>query len=73
MECNKEKYINELYINELYERDRKKKVEIINLNLYDKYYCPVCKKQQKDTYKNKREGCFCERCGQRLAPFLEEV
>lgn len=31
------------------------------------YYCPVCHKQQKDSYKNEREGCFCERCGQRLS------
>lgn len=31
------------------------------------YYCPVCNKQQKDSYKNRREGCFCERCGQRLS------
>ena len=30
------------------------------------FYCPVCNKQQKDSYKNRREGCFCERCGQRL-------
>ena len=30
------------------------------------YYCPVCGKQQKNTYKTRREGCFCERCGQRL-------
>lgn len=30
------------------------------------YYCPVCNKQQKDSFKNRREGCFCERCGQRL-------
>lgn len=30
------------------------------------YYCPVCNKQQKDSFKNRREGCYCERCGQRL-------
>lgn len=30
------------------------------------YYCPVCNKQQKHTYKNRQEGCFCERCGQKL-------
>ena len=30
------------------------------------YYCPACNKQQKDSFKNRREGCFCERCGQRL-------
>ena len=30
------------------------------------YYCPVCGKQQKNTFKNRREGCFCERCGQKL-------
>lgn len=59
----------ERYIETLLERDREKKVEIIKNNLYDKYYCPVCKKQQKDSYKNRQEGCFCERCGQRLAPF----
>lgn len=33
---------------------------------YEDYFCPVCKKQQKDTYKNRREGCYCERCGQKL-------
>lgn len=31
------------------------------------YFCPVCNKQQKYSYKNLREGCFCERCGQRLS------
>lgn len=61
-------------IKELYERDYKKKVEIRNNNSgygHNRYYCPSCGKQQKDTYKNRREGCFCERCGQRLAPFLK--
>jgi hypothetical protein len=51
------------------DRDEEMSVEIIKANLYDGYYCPVCKKQQKDTYKNRREGCYCERCGQKLAPF----
>ena len=31
------------------------------------YYCPICNKQQKNSYKNCRDGCFCERCGQRLS------
>ena len=30
------------------------------------YYCPVCRKQQKNSYKNKSKGCYCERCGQAL-------
>ena len=30
------------------------------------WYCPTCGKQQKDTYKNTKEGCYCERCGQHL-------
>ena len=30
------------------------------------FYCPVCGKQQKDSFKNAREDCYCERCGQRL-------
>lgn len=34
--------------------------------LYTNYYCPVCGKQQKRSWKNKKEGCYCERCGQRL-------
>ena len=30
------------------------------------YYCPNCGKQQKDSFKNKKKGCYCERCGQAL-------
>lgn len=33
------------------------------------YYCPRCGKQQKVTFKTRREGCYCERCGQRLEAF----
>lgn len=57
------------HIKKLKERDSKKKVEIKISNGYERYYCPSCGKQQKVTYKNRHEGCFCERCGQRLAPF----
>lgn len=35
------------------------------------YYCPVCGKQQKISYKNRREGCFCERCGQKLCFWVD--
>lgn len=31
-----------------------------------RYYCPVCRKQQKNSFKNKDKGCYCERCGQAL-------
>lgn len=61
----------ERYINKLYERDTPKKIKIVNNTRYDKYYCPSCNKQQKNTYKNQRKGCYCERCGQRLAPFVQ--
>jgi hypothetical protein len=30
------------------------------------FRCPVCDKRQNGTRKNRLEGCFCERCGQRL-------
>ena len=30
------------------------------------FHCPVCDKRQNNTRRNRREGCFCERCGQRL-------
>ena len=53
------------YIQDLYKRDKAVNVKIAN----GKYYCPSCIKQQKHSYKNRLEGCFCERCGQRLAPF----
>lgn len=36
------------------------------------YFCPVCKKQQKFSWKNRDKGCFCERCGQMLKAFREE-
>lgn len=35
----------------------------------NKYFCPVCRKQQKNSLKNYAKGCHCERCGQKLAPF----
>lgn len=57
------------YIKKLCERDTAKKVKIVS-GYYDTYYCPICGKQQKTSYKNKREGCYCERCGQKLAPFV---
>ena len=34
----------------------------------NKYFCPECGKQQKQSYKNFKKGCFCERCGQKLLP-----
>lgn len=37
----------------------------------NKYFCPVCGKQQKQSHKNFREGCFCERCGQKLLSLTE--
>ena len=58
------------YIKKLCERDTAKEVKIININYCDRYYCPTCGKQQKTSYKNRREGCYCERCGQKLAPFV---
>ena len=30
------------------------------------YWCPVCGKAQRDTSKNAKHGCYCERCGQHL-------
>lgn len=43
-------------------------VKVVDMRdgLYTNYYCPVCGKQQKRSWKNKKEGCYCERCGQRL-------
>lgn len=38
-----------------------------------KYFCPTCKKQQKNSYKNREKGCYCERCGQKLLPFKNAV
>ncbi len=29
------------------------------------YFC-TCGKQQKDTFKNRKDGCYCERCGNKL-------
>lgn len=44
-----------------------KKIEIENIEYqFPKYWCPLCKKQQKATFKNRRKGCYCERCGQKL-------
>lgn len=34
-----------------------------------KYYCPICGKEQKSTFKTRREGCYCERCGTKLEAF----
>ena len=48
------------YIKKLYERDAAKKVKIVSgYCCYDKYYCPSCWKQQKSSYKNRLEGCYC--------------
>lgn len=35
---------------------------------YTDHYCPVCGKQQKNNYSDKRvnEGWYCEKCGQKL-------
>ena len=42
-------------------------VEVVSRGGYaPDYYCPICKKQQKDSHKNKTKGCYCERCGQAL-------
>lgn len=34
-----------------------------------RYVCPTCSKQQKNTYKNRARGCYCERCGIWIHPF----
>ena len=50
-----------------------KPVKVVDRNFSKDCYCPVCGKQQKYNYKTRREGCFCERCGQRLTfPKWEE-
>lgn len=48
------------------EKQIPKPVLVKDKTYYKDYFCPVCKKQQKDTRKNKREGCYCERCGQKV-------
>lgn len=35
--------------------------------LLPEYRCPVCNRQIKVGFKNIKEGCFCDRCGQRLS------
>jgi predicted SprT family Zn-dependent metalloprotease len=51
------------------ERFEAKKVVVVKQPPYhyppEQYFCE-CGKQQKDTRKNRRDGCFCERCGQKL-------
>lgn len=37
------------------------------------YFCPECGKQQKNSFKNRSKGCYCERCGQKLRPFTDVV
>lgn len=44
-----------------------KEVIIKDRDYYEDYFCPVCKKQQKNSRKNRYKGCFCERCGQKLS------
>ena len=39
----------------------------------NKYFCPACRKQQKETRKNYKSGCYCERCGQRLEAFKNAI
>lgn len=60
-------------IKELKERNEAIKVKVVKKEEYMpcSYYCPTCNKQQKDTFKTRREGCYCERCGQKLLPFGE--
>lgn len=68
-ETKRGKDVSEEYIKDLIDRDTPMRVTKGDRNgrLYKvAYYCPVCGKQQKDTSKNVKEGCFCERCGQRL-------
>lgn len=36
-----------------------------HMHLAVSYFCE-CGKEQKNTFKNRREGCFCGRCGQKL-------
>lgn len=30
------------------------------------YSCPVCGVEIRETFRRRREGCYCEKCGQRL-------
>lgn len=46
-------------------------VKIKDRTYYRDYFCPKCGKQQKDSFKNREKGCFCERCGQKIAPFSQ--
>ena len=60
---------NDDYIKKLIKRDTPIRVVHTkrNARIYkDAYLCPVCGKIQKDTYKNIKKGCYCERCGQSL-------
>lgn len=55
------------FIEEAVEKQKEKKVIVKDYIIgYPDYYCPICRKQQKDTNKNKTKGCYCERCGQKL-------
>ena len=62
------------FLNELEERNTPI-YPVLQKNDYvhDKYFCPVCKKQQKVSWKNLDKGCYCERCGQMLKGFREEA
>ena len=42
-------------------------VVVKDRHYYNEYFCPICSKQQKNTHKNMKKGCFCERCGQKLS------
>ena len=57
-------------IQELVDKATPKKVNCF-YKVNFRFYCPSCGKQQRNTYKNRREGCYCERCGQLIAPFEE--
>ena len=53
---------------EALEKQISRAVEIVMAGQYcpPNYYCPICRKQQKSSFKNKKKGCYCERCGQAL-------
>lgn len=65
-DMNKAVYDANLVAIKALEKRISKPVLVKDKTYYKDYFCPVCKKQQKDTRKNKREGCYCERCGQKV-------
>lgn len=55
---------------EAIKRQIPKPVRVVEREYYTpQYFCPVCSKQQKASWKNLKNGCYCERCGQKLEAF----